>query len=75
LETALTILYLIIAIGLIVAILFQTGDESGLSGAITGSAQTLGGKKKGKDELLGKATIYLAAIFMVFSIIITIFHA
>ncbi|RQD74079.1 MAG: preprotein translocase subunit SecG, partial [Candidatus Syntrophonatronum acetioxidans] len=35
----------------------------------------LGGKKKGKDELLGKATIYLAAIFMVFSIIITIFHA
>jgi len=75
-EVVLTVLYLIISIGLIAAILLQTGNQAGLSGAITGGGnQTLGGKKKGKEELLGKATAYLAATFMIFSIVITVLHA
>ncbi len=74
-DTALTVLYLIIAIGLIAAVLLQSGNEAGLSGAITGGSQTPWGKKKGKEELLGKVTVYFAIVFMVFSIIITILHA
>ncbi len=76
-EVALTVLYLIISIGLIAVILLQAGDETGLSGAISGTSQTPGGggKKKGKEELLGKATAYMAVTFMVFSIVITVLHA
>ena len=75
-QVALTILYLIISVGLIAAVLLQSGNQGGLSGAISGgSGQALWGKKKSKEELLGKITAYLAAIFMIFSIIIAIFHA
>lgn len=77
LEIALTILYLVISVALIATVLLQTGNQGGLSGAISGgsSGQSLWGKKKSKEELLGKVTAYLAAIFMIFSIIIAIFHA
>lgn len=74
-ETALTVLYLLIAVGLIATVLLQSGNEAGLSGAITGGSQTPWGKKKSKEELLGKVTVYFAVAFMVFSIIITILHA
>ncbi len=76
-EIALTVLYLIISVALISAVLLQSGGQGGLTGAISGGSgggQALWGKKKSKEELLGKITAYLAAIFMIFSIIIAIFH-
>ncbi|UNC90795.1 preprotein translocase subunit SecG [Candidatus Contubernalis alkaliaceticus] len=75
-QTALTVLYLIVSVALISAVLLQSGGQGGLTGAISGGSggQALWGKKKSKEELLGKITAYLAAIFMIFSIIIAIFH-
>lgn len=58
------ILEAIISIALIAAVVLQSGKSAGLSGSIAGGAETLfGGKKKGMDELLAKATMVLGAVF------------
>lgn len=62
--TALMILEAIISIALIAAVVLQSGKSAGLSGSIAGGAETLfGGKKKGLDELLARATMVLGAVF------------
>ena len=58
------ILEAIVSIALIAAVVLQSGKSAGLSGSIAGGAETLfGGKKKGMDELLAKATMVLGAVF------------
>lgn len=62
--TALMILEAIISIALIAAVVLQSGKSAGLSGSIAGGAETLfGGKKKGLDELLARATMVLGVVF------------
>ena len=62
--TALMILEAIISIALIAAVVLQSGKSAGLSGSIAGGAETLfGGKKKGLDEMLAKATMVLGVLF------------
>ena len=62
--TALMILEAVISIALIASVVLQSGKSAGLSGSIAGGAETLfGGKKKGMDELLAKATMVLGAVF------------
>ena len=68
----LNIIYVIVAIGLIVTVLLQSGKSAGLSGAITGGAETFFGKKKGLDQLLGKVSTVLAISFMLLAFIVTI---
>ncbi|MHC1760597.1 MAG: preprotein translocase subunit SecG [Negativicutes bacterium] len=64
--TALMILEAVISIALIAVVVLQSGKSAGLSGSIAGGAETLfGGKKKGMDELLAKATMVLGAVFAV----------
>lgn len=58
------ILEAVISIALIAVVVLQSGKSAGLSGSIAGGAETLfGGKKKGMDELLSKATMVLGALF------------
>lgn len=62
--TALMILEAIVSIALITVVVLQSGKSAGLSGSIAGGAETLfGGKKKGMDELLVKATMFLGVLF------------
>ena len=62
--TALMILEAVISIALIAAVVLQSGKSAGLSGSIAGGAETLfGGKKKGLDEMLAKATMVLGLLF------------
>jgi len=64
LITALMILEAIISIALIATVVLQSGKSAGLSGSIAGGAETLfGGKKKGMDEMLAKATMILGVLF------------
>lgn len=58
-----TVFQVILAIALIVAVVMQSGRSAGLSGVISGGAETLFGKKKGMDELLGKITVVVAILF------------
>lgn len=53
-----------ICIALIAVVVLQSGKSAGLSGSIAGGAETLfGGKKKGLDEMLAKATMILGMAF------------
>lgn len=63
-------LQVLIALGLIASILLQSGRSAGLSGAIAGGAETLFGKKKGLDDLLGRITVVLAVVFAVLSLVL-----
>lgn len=71
-KTALMVIHIIISIALIASVLLQSGRSAGLSGAIDGGAQTLFGKKKGLDDLLGKVSTGLAIAFMILAIVLTI---
>lgn len=70
---ALTILDAALAIGVIVTIILQSSKAAGL-GAIGGGQQTLFGQKKSKDEMLAKLTTYLAASWMVVTLLLTILN-
>jgi preprotein translocase subunit SecG len=61
-----------LSVALIAAIILQSGKSAGLSGAIAGGAETLFGKKKGLDELLGKVTMVVAVLFAVTSLVLVI---
>lgn len=67
-KIALVILLSLSSIGLIAAVLFQSGRSAGLSGAISGAGEALFGKKKGMDELLAKLTAVLAGVFLLTSL-------
>ena len=71
-QTFLMILLALASLCIIVAVMFQDGGTSGLSGAISGGAEQLFGKKKGnaKEELLKKVTIVSAVVFMLASLIL-----
>lgn len=71
LETLVTVLHILMAVALIASILLQSGRAAGLSGAITGGSEAVFGKKKGLDELLGRATAILAAVFFITSTYLT----
>jgi preprotein translocase subunit SecG len=62
-------LQIICALGLIFTVLMQEGKSAGLSGTIAGGADVIFGKKKGVDELFAKITAYLAALFLLFTLI------
>ena len=60
------ILEAIVCIALIATVVLQSSKSSGMSGSIAGGAESLfGGKKKGLDELLAKATMILGILFAV----------
>ncbi|MCL6639269.1 MAG: preprotein translocase subunit SecG [Firmicutes bacterium] len=62
-KIVVTALHVLLSIALIAAVILQSGRSAGLSGAIAGGAETLFGKKKGLDELLGKVTIVVAVFY------------
>lgn len=62
--TFLMILDAILSVALIASVVLQSGKSAGMSGSIAGGAETLfGGKKKGIDEMLAKATLILGILF------------
>ncbi len=68
----LKILLVIVSLGLITAVLLQSGKSAGLAGSIAGGAEQLFGKQKarGIDALLEKLTVVLAVSFIVLSMLV-----
>ncbi|MCL2827618.1 MAG: preprotein translocase subunit SecG [Oscillospiraceae bacterium] len=68
------ILQVILAIGLIVTILLQSGKTPGLSSTLTGTADTFMSKNKGKalDKQLAKATKWIAIVFVLLTLALTL---
>lgn len=72
LKTVVTVLQIIAALGLIAAVLLQSGKSAGLSGSIAGGAETIFGKKKGLDDLFTKLSTIAAVSFIVFTLLISL---
>lgn len=70
-----TTLLIIVSIGLIAVVLLQSGKSAGLSGAISGGAETLFGKQKarGIDLVLHRITVVLSVLFFILAIAVTYF--
>ncbi|BCJ86940.1 preprotein translocase subunit SecG [Effusibacillus dendaii] len=63
------ILLVIFSVLLIITVLLQSGRNAGLSGAITGGAeQMMGRKARGLDAVLAKVTAGLAFGFIVLAV-------
>ena len=64
-RTALTIVFIIVSVPLMIVVLMQEGKENGLTGTLTGSADTYWSKNKGrsKDAVMRKITVVLAVLF------------
>lgn len=72
-ESGLMILEAIICIALIASVVLQSSKSAGMSGSIAGGADTIfGGKKKGLDDLLAKATMILGALFGIVTMILVV---
>jgi len=69
---ALKIIHFILAIGVIVGVLLQSGKSAGLSGIVDGGASQFFGKTKGFDEKVSKVTTIVAILFMINSLILAV---
>ena len=72
LKVIVTIIFALICLALTVIILMQESKTTGLSGAISGAADSYWGKNKGRsiEGKLEKATKVLVVIFFVLAIVL-----
>ena len=71
-KTALTILFVIIAIALTILVLSQEGKDQGFGSALSGTVDTYWSKNKkhSKDAVIKKVTAVLGVLFMVVAILL-----
>ena len=71
---ALTIVHIILALVLIATVLLQTGKSAGLSGSISGGAETFFGKIKARtlDGVLARITTVTAILFIITSFVLAL---
>lgn len=68
----LTVVFVLICLAITVVILLQEGKQAGLTGAISGAADSYWGKNKGRsmEGKLEKATKVLVVLFFVIAIVL-----
>ena len=73
-KIILTILQLLSGLAVTAVVLMQSGKSAGLSGAISGGAETFLSKGKAKtwDDKLAKATKWFALAFVVLTLILNL---
>ena len=74
LRIIVTIIYVVMCVALTIIVLMQESKSEGLSGAISGAADTYWGKNKGRsmEGALEKGTKYLAVGFILVSILLNL---
>lgn len=72
-RIALTVIYILICIALVVLVLMQEGKTAGL-GSVSGAAETYWGKNKGRsmEGKLVKITTGLAVAFILIAVILNL---
>ena len=72
LRLAFAIVQLVLAVALVAVVLLQQSRRAGLSGTISGAAETFFSKNKAKglDSLLVKLTVILSAIFIIVTLVL-----
>lgn len=74
LKTVLIILEIIASVIMILVIMFQSGKEAGLSGALTGASESyLNKNKKGNlDQVLASSTKWIAIGWVVLTLVLSL---
>ncbi|MFY9120934.1 MAG: preprotein translocase subunit SecG [Syntrophomonadaceae bacterium] len=72
LKTVVLIVQIICTIALIATVLLQSGKSAGLSGSIAGGSEAIFGKKKGLDDLFSKMTGYIAVVFIISTLLLSL---
>ena len=70
----LTVVFVLICLAITVVILLQEGKQAGLTGAISGAADSYWGKNKGRsmEGALEHFTRYGAIVFMIITLVLNI---
>ena len=73
-EIVLTVVEVLLSVALIVVVLLQSGKESGLSGALSGSSDNYlsKNKKKNMDQVLASSTKWIAAVWVVLTLVLSL---
>ena len=74
LTTVLSVIRVLCCIAIIAVVMLQSGKSAGLSGAISGGAETFmtSGQAKTLDTKLSKATPWLSLVFVVLTLILNL---
>ena len=74
LKIILMVIYAVVCLALTVIVLMQEGKQAGLSGSISGAADTYWGKNKGRsmEGMLVKITRALVVLFIVIAAVLNI---
>lgn len=74
LTTVLSVIQVLCCIAIIAVVMLQSGKSAGLSGAISGGAETFmtSGQAKTLDTKLSKATPWLSLVFVVLTLILNL---
>ena len=74
LTTVLSVIQVICCLIIIAVVMLQSGKSAGLSGAISGGAETFmtSGQAKSMDAKLSKATPWLALVFVVLTLVLNL---
>lgn len=68
-KAVLIALHVLVSLALMAVVLLQSGRSAGL-GTIAGAGETLFGKKRGLDALLGRLTTIAAVAFLLTSLLL-----
>ena len=76
-KTALTIVYLLICVAIVIIVMIQDTKSEGLGAALAGGSgtkSTYWSKNKGrsKEGMLNKLTVVLAVLFIVLSVVLSL---
>ena len=74
-ETIIIILEALCSVALIAVVLFQSGKEAGLSGALAGNSDSyLSKNKKGSlDHMLASSTKWIAGVWVILTLALSLF--
>ena len=73
-NMALTVIQVLLSLALVAIVMLQSGKSAGLSGAISGAADTFVSKNKAKtiDAKLAKATKWVAILWVVLTLVLCV---
>ena len=74
LKTVLVVLEILASVVMILVVMFQSGKEAGLSGALSGSSETYlaKNKKASMDKMLSSATKWVALVWILLTLALNI---
>jgi len=74
-KNILLVVHIIACLSLILIVILQSGRSAGISGEISGGAETFFGKNKARtlNGMLGRWTTYMAIIFVITSVCLAVF--